>query len=576
MMINRRLISTVPESRKYVAANVICQWISLISNIGMMGSIAYLINALYKGSAVHSDVLMCAGIISACIAIRCVMTVCSARMGYRSSEHVKTTLRTLIYEKLLRLGSAYQQSTATSEIVQAAVEGVDQLETYFGSYLPQFFYAMAAPLTLFAVLASVSLSSAVILLICVPLIPVSIIAVQKWAKKLLAEYWGQYTGLGDTFLENLQGLTTLKVYQADEMKQKQMNVEAEKFRVITMKVLSMQLNSITIMDLVAYGGAALGMITALFQYRAGNLDFGGTLFVILLSADFFIPMRLLGSFFHVAMNGMAASDRIFRLLDIEEKKSGSQNFPQQVDIHMHNVSFQYETDRLILNGIHAEIREGTLCAVVGASGCGKSTLAGLLTKQNTGYAGSIRIHDTELSDIPESDLHDHVTYIPHKSFIFAGTVRENLKMGNPKADDTQMWKVLDQVSLSDFLRSENGLDTVLTAEGANFSGGQRQRLALARALLHDTPVFIFDEAASNVDAESEQNIMSVIETLAKIHTVIVIAHRLSSIVNADQIIVMKEGSIVETGTHAQLLKQKGEYETMWNTQQKYESYGGNV
>ncbi len=313
MMINKRLIRTVKESKKCIAGNVISQWISLIANICMMGMIAKMLQRLYEGTIDSRQVVEAAVIAVVAVGIRFLCTVVSGRMGYLSSKEVKKTLRQMIYKKLLRLGSSYKEQANTSEIVQIAVEGVEQLETYFGAYLPQLFYAILAPLTLFSVLSFVNFPSALVLLICVPLIPVTIVMIQRWAKKLLAKYWSQYTALGDTFLENLQGLTTTKIYQTDEFKHKEMNEQSERFRKITMKVLTMQLNSITIMDLIAYGGAALGVILAVIQFREGKVDLFGCIMIILLAADFFLPMRLLGSFFHIAMNGMAASDKIFRL-----------------------------------------------------------------------------------------------------------------------------------------------------------------------------------------------------------------------------------------------------------------------
>ena len=494
-------------------------------------------------------------------------------MGYLSSKAVKKTLREQIYGKLLRLGASYKEQVSTSEVVQVAVEGADQLETYFGAYLPQFFYAMLAPLTLFVYLSFINLPCAVVLLICVPLIPVAIAAVQTWAKKLLSRYWGQYTALGDTFLENLQGLTTLKIYQSDDFKQDQMNEEAEKFRRITMKVLTMQLNSITIMDLIAYGGAALGMVMAVTQFQAGKVELAGCLLIILLSADFFIPMRQLGSFFHIAMNGMAASDKIFRLLDLPEPDQGTQSVPADYPITCRNLRFAYEENREIIHGIDLNFPVGGFTALVGESGCGKSTIASILMGRNRGYGGSIKIGGVELSDISETNLMENITYISHQSYIFKGTVRDNLLMGKPAASDGQLWTALDQVNLADFLRSENGLDTLLTERGGNLSGGQCQRLALARALLHDSPVYIFDEATSNIDVESENDIMAQIHTLAKSRTVILISHRLVNAADADRIYVMEKGSVAEHGTHAELLQQNGQYTALWNAQQSLENYG---
>ena len=386
MMINKRLIGTVAESKKYIAGNVALQWCSLAANIAMMFSITNLFAGLYYGNTSSHTLWATAAVVVPALVIRFLCTTGASRMSYLSSKAVKKTLREKIYEKLLRLGASYNEQVKTSEVVQVAVEGVDQLETYFGAYLPQFFYAMLAPLTLFAVLCFVNVPAAVVLLISVPLIPIAIAAVQTWAKKLLSKYWGQYTALGDTFLENLQGLTTLKIYQADEFKNKEMNAEAEKFRKITMKVLTMQLNSITIMDLIAYGGAALGVIMAVTQYAGNHVSLADCLLIILLAADFFLPMRQLGSFFHIAMNGMAASDKIFRLLDLpEHKQEVSESFPLQHDIVCSGLQFSYEPDREILHGVDLRFPQGSFTALVGESGCGKSTIAAILMGRNREY-----------------------------------------------------------------------------------------------------------------------------------------------------------------------------------------------
>lgn len=573
MMIHKRLIGTVSESKKYVAGNVALQWCSLAANVAMMFSITRLLQSLLEKTAGLADFFTVAAIALLAVVVRYVCTRGASRMGYLSSRAVKKTLREMIYGKLLRLGASYNEQVRTSEVVQVAVEGVDQLETYFGAYLPQFFYAMLAPLTLFVVLSFVNFLSAIVLLVCVPLIPVAIAAVQTWAKKLLSKYWGQYTALGDTFLENLQGLTTLKIYQADGFKNEEMNEEAEKFRKITMKVLTMQLNSITIMDLIAYGGAALGMILAVTQFAAGHVSFGGCLFIILLSADFFIPMRQLGSFFHIAMNGMAASDKIFRLLDLPEMQGGVETVPEACNIVCADVRFSYEPEREILHGVTLQFPQGSFTAIVGESGCGKSTLAAILMGRNRGYTGSVTIGGVALQDIAERSLMQNVTYISHNSYLFKGTVRENLRMGNPDATDDALWSVLEQTRLADFLRSEKGLDTPLAEKGGNLSGGQCQRMALARALLHDSPVYIFDEATSNIDVESENDIMEQIHVLAQTKTVILISHRLANVVRADHIYVLDQGRVAESGCHAALLQTHGLYETLWNAQQSLENYG---
>ena len=574
MMINKRLIGTVAESKKYIAGNVILQWCSLTANIALMLSISRMLAELFRGSASVQLFTVTGIVVILALAVRFFCSIGAAKMGYFSSKAVKKSLREKIYQKLLRLGSSYNEQVKTSEVLQVAVEGVDQLETYFGAYLPQFFYAMLAPLTLFIVLCFVNVAAAVVLLICVPLIPVAIAAVQTWAKKLLSKYWGQYTELGDTFLENLQGLTTLKIYQADAFKQQEMNEQAEKFRKITMKVLTMQLNSITIMDLIAYGGAALGVIMAVTQYQSGGVSLEGCLLIILLAADFFIPMRQLGSFFHIAMNGMAASDKIFRLLDLEETKPEiTESFPSGHTIRCSGLSFSYEPDREILHSVDLTFPQGSFTALVGESGCGKSTLASILMGRNKGYTGSVSVGGVPLSSIQEESLLRNITYISHQSYLFKGTVRENLLMGKPGASDEELWAVLSRVNLAEFLKAEQGLDTRLLEKASNLSGGQCQRLALARALLHDSPVYIFDEATSNIDVESENDIMREIHELAKSKTVILVSHRLANVVGADHIYVLDHGIVAESGSHEELLAHHGLYERLWSAQQTLEQFG---
>ena len=555
MMINKRLIQVVPKSKTYIFWNVFFQWIGLLANIVCMYSIAQFI----------ADGLLIRWIwlALACLVIKMGTTFVSSKFSFLSGKEVKTILRKEIYEKLLRLSNSYKEKVQTSEVVQVSVEGVNQLETYFESYLPQFFYSLLAPLTLFFVLCFINVKSAVVLLVCVPLIPISIAVVQTWAKKLLSKYWDQYTQLGDSFLENLQGLTTLKIYQADEKKHEQMNREAENFRKITMKVLTMQLNSITIMDLVAYGGAALGIIMAVTQFRSGTITLAGCILIVLLAADFFLPMRLLGSYFHIAMNGMAASDKIFKILDLKEDKPASEKFSLGT-IRATDVSFSYDQKRNVLDHVSFEIPEHTCIAFVGESGCGKSTLANLLLKKNRGYQGAIYIGNQELSQINEESILENMNYLSSQSFIFQGSVRDNLFI----EDEGRMIAVLKRVKLWDFLQTQQGLDTICN----HFSGGQKQRLALARAIVHDRSVYIFDEATSNIDVESENEIVRQIYEIAKEKTVIMISHRLANVQNCDCIYVMSKGQIVESGVHEELLKQKGVYFRLWQTQQELEKY----
>ena len=456
-----------------------------------------------------------------------------------------------------------------------STEGVEQLETYFGKYLPQLFYSLLAPLTLFAILCRVSLKASVVLLICVPLIPVSIVVVQKIAKKLLNKYWSIYTGLGDSFLENLQGLTTLKIYQADQQKADEMDVESQNFRRITMKVLTMQLNSTSVMDIVAYGGAAVGMAVAVSEFLKGNLTVSGTLCIVLLASEFFLPLRLLGSFFHIAMNGMAASDKIFKILDLPEPQAGERTLPDgPLDVVLEDVHFSYEEDREILKGIDLTLPAGSFVSLVGESGCGKSTIAGILAAKNRGYTGRITLGGVPLSEVAETDLMKHVVLVRHNSYLFKGTVEENLRMAKLDATKEEMEAVLQKVNLLGFLQTQNGLQTELLEKAGNLSGGQCQRLVIARALLRsDSAVYIFDEAASNIDVESEELIMNVIHELAKTKTVLLISHCLANVVQSDQIYFLKNGTICERGTHAELMEQNGAYRHLYDSQMVLENYG---
>ena len=508
-----------------------------------------------------------------CAAVRFLATIRAAVVRDRLGRSVKKSLRTQLYAKLLRLGVRETKTVKMAGLTQLATEGIEQLDLYYSSYLPQFFYAMLAPVTLFVVLAPVSVKAAVILMICVPLIPVSIVAVQKFAKRLLGKYWGQYAALGDIFLENLQGLTTLKIYQADEARHQAMNREAEHFRKVTMKVLTMQLNSIIVMDIIAYGGAALGIGIAARELAVGHVSLSGALCILLLSADFFLPMRALGSYFHVAMNGMAASDKIFKLLDLPEAAGKTAEPDADHAIHCRDLHFGYAAEKETLHGLNLDFSRGSFTALVGESGCGKSTIAAVLTGRAAGYTGSVTLGGQELSAVKESALLKNVTLVSLGSHLFKGTVAENLRMAAPTADDNALWAVLKQVRLADFLRSENGLDTQLNEGGSNLSGGQRQRLALARALLHDSPVYIFDEATSNIDVESENDIMAQIQALAGKKTVILISHRLANVTAADNIYVLDHGGLAEQGTHEALLAAGGTYARLWTQQQELENYG---
>lgn len=573
-MIKKRLVGLMADSKKYIAQNVLWQWLALAASMITMLIVGRLFEDGYHGLLTGGRLAAAVCIILAAVMVRTVCSRKAAMASYLAGSDVKKELRKRLYEKLQSLGASYHEQVPTAEAVQVAVEGVEQLETYFGKYLPQLFYSLLAPLTLFAVLSFISVKASAVLLICVPLIPLTIMAVQKLAKKLLAKYWGIYTELGDSFLENLQGLTTLKIYQADEMKAREMDAEAEHFRKITMKVLMMQLNSIIVMDVVAYGGAAAGILVTIREFLAGRVGMAGALSIILLSSEFFIPMRLLGSFFHIAMNGMAASDKLFAILDIREGEKGRESLPEgPLSIAFEEVEFSYEPERPILKKISLQVPERGMVSLVGLSGCGKSTIAALTTGNNKGYGGSIRIGGVELSEISEASLMEHVTLVSHNSYIFKGTVEENLRMAAPDAPRDALFEALKEVNLYEFLMEQGGLSMKLEERGANLSGGQCQRLALARALLHDSPIYIFDEAASNIDVESENQIMQVIGRLAKDHAILFISHRLANVVQSEMIYVLSDGRILETGTHGELMEKNGMYAELFRKQKALEEYG---
>lgn len=573
-MIKTRLIEQVPSSKKYIALTVLAQWLKTVANIVMIFILSNLLAQILDGKAFDfKRLLPYLGAIAAVMLVRYLCGYASSQTSFFASSEVKKVLRQKMYKKLARMGASYSEKVSTSEVLQVFVEGVDQLELYFGKYLPQFFFAMLAPITLFAVLVFVSWKASVVLLICVPLIPLSIVAVQKIAKRLLSKYWGVYTNLGDTFLENIQGLTTLKVYQADERKNVEMNEKAEEFRRITMKVLTMQLNSVSVMDIVAYAGSAVGVVIAIIQVKNGTITLPQAFLIIMLAADFFLPLRLLGSFFHVAMNGMAASDKLFKLLDTKEDEHGAE-IPENLDgdIEIKDLSFSYDDEKTVLNDISATFKKHELISIVGESGCGKSTLASLLCGTTKGYSGSITIGGVEIKDIDEKTLMNNITAVNFNSYIFAGTVRENMLIADKSTSDEKMIEALKMVNLWSFLSEQDGLDTKLNQQGSNFSGGQRQRLAIARALLHNTPIYVFDEVTSNIDAESENDIMAVIHNMAKIKTVILISHRLENVVGSDKILLLDKGKIEESGTHSELMSLNKKYKLMYSTQAELEKY----
>ena len=573
-MIKKRLIGLLSQAGKHIIYHILLQILSLIAQIVLVFTLANVLeNAV--GGKLDRDALLIAIITFVIVyIIRVTCEELEAKEAYLASVDVKRVIREKIYDKLLRLGAGYREKVSTSQVVQLSSEGVEQLETYFGRYLPQFAYSMSAPVILFIVLAmKVNFVVSLILLLLVPLIPVSIVAVMKIAGRLFKKYWGVYSELGDTFLENLQGLTTSKIYRADERKAAEMDVEASHFRKITMRVLTMQLFSTTVMDVLAYGGAAVGMLVGINYFLKGEISLAGMLTVILLASEFFLPLRLLGSYFHIAMNGMSASDKIFELLDMEEGEKGEEEAEEGIPvISLENVNFNYDAEREILKNVNMLFTKGSFTSIVGESGCGKSTVVGIISGRNKGYSGSIKLGTKELRDINEASLLKKVTLVKSNGYIFKGTVKENLKMADTQATPEMMWDVLKKVRLDKLFKERDGLDTLIAEKAGNLSGGQAQRLTLARALLSKSEIMIFDEVTSNIDAESEEMIMEVIKSLAGKRTVIMISHRLYNVIESDNIYMMNKGEITESGTHTELLAKQGEYARLFNSQTVLEAY----
>ena len=573
MMIDKRLINTVADSKKWIARTVLWNWLALVGGIVSAVAFAYVLQAAFLRELTASSAVGFGGILIAALALRAFAGKKSVQASYFASTRVKHELRSLIYRKLagMPLNQVNQQST--SSIIQVASEGVEQLEIYFGRYLPQLFYSLLAPLTLFFFLVFFNAPTALILLVCVPLIPMSIIAVNKIAKKLLAKYWAIYVGLGSSFLDNLQGLVTLKIYQDDGYKAKQMDAEAEQFRTITMKVLTMQLNSVSLMDLLAYGGAAVGILTALLQYKEAQISIFGVILFILLASEFFIPLRLLGSFFHVAMNGKAASDKIFTLLDTPvEAQQSVVDFEAKnnVQVAIKNLHFAYSAEKPAIQGLDLTIQPNQLTVFVGKSGCGKSTLVSLLMGFYKPQQGEILFNGQNAFEIDRTSFYQNVSLVSHSSYVFKGSLRDNMLMAKTGATDEQIYQCLEQVNLANFVRENGGLDMPLLSRGTNLSGGQIQRLALARALLHDAQVYIFDEATSNIDVESEEVILQFIQQFKQHKTIVMISHRLANAVNADCIYVLDKGKLIEQGTHSALMAENGAYAAMFQQQKSLE------
>ena len=570
-MLDTRLLSLVPGAVGPLAASVVLHWLALVANIALFFVVGSFVGDLLAGAVDEAAVgrLMFASALA--IVVRMACQASAQMMGQKAAALAKRTVRQAVYDKLVALGPTYREHVATSEAVQISVEGAEQLETYFGSYLPQLFYAAVAPITLFACLAPTCLPAAAVLLACVPLIPLSIVAVQRVAKRTMRRYWGSYTDLGALFLESIEGLTTLKIYRADAAQHARMNEEAETFRRATMRLLRMQLNSITVMDLFAFGGAAAGIAVLAWQFSLGAVSFAGAFAMVFLSAEFFLPLRALGSFFHTAMNGMAAAERMYEVLDAPEPPSGEKEVDlARPDVACRNVGYSYDGARSVLSGIDFEAPAGSFIGITGPSGSGKSTLAGVIAGANGGFTGEVLVGGVDVREASRESLRRAVTTVSFHSYLFKGTVRSNLLLAKPGATDGELWRALERARVAGFVRNAGGLDAPVEADGGNLSGGQRQRIALARAVLRDTPVYVFDEATSNVDAESESAIIDFVHELAREKTVIMVSHRLSALQRADQVYVLEAGCVVERGAHDELLARGGTYARLWEGQEGLE------
>ncbi|WP_019908593.1 thiol reductant ABC exporter subunit CydD [Paenibacillus sp. HW567] len=569
----RRLFSLARSTRRWIVLAVAVKLAGLLAGIWFAFTLGGAVQALLDGEAMSGVLgrlfLTGAGV----IVIRLLLSPLAALSASRSSNGTRLELRLAVYRKLLRLETGYTRSIGTSQAVSAAIDGVEALESYFASYLPQLFYSLLAPLVLFCFVGLLDMRSALVLLVVSPLIPLLLALMLAIARKMSARHFKSYQTLGGLFLESLQGLTTLKLFRRDEERADMLREKSESFRKTTMRVLRMQLNSLTLIDLIAYGGAAGGITAAAVSARAGGLELGGAIAILLLAVEFFLPLRLLSSYFHVAMNGIAAAEKIFELLDVPESKrgqseygqaaaaaSGGQPLPAQLSIRFDRVSFSYDGRQPALRDIDLVIEAGKTTAVVGPSGSGKSTLVSLLTRFLEQDSGTVTVGGEDINSLSVEAVRDGICLVPQNTYIFSGTLADNLRMGKPEATEAELLQACAAAGLSEFVDlAPEGLNTPVGEGGSRLSGGQRQKLGIARALLHDARVYLFDEATSNVDTESETEIGKAIWAAAREKTTLIISHRLSTIARADRIYVMDAGRIVEAGSHAELMQRRGLY-----------------
>lgn len=568
-MIDKELLRLLGGSRKYIFYTVGAMVIGLIANLSITASICYAIKLLSQSAEPSAYIIpaVC-GVVG--VAVRYAASRITGNLKDLLGRKAKKDLREKTYDKIVRLGVRSTDGMSVAGLTQVAMEGIEQLDLYYSSYIPQFFYAMLAPIILFFVTVGIDWRVAVVLLCCVPLIPVSIVAVSKYAKKIFAKYWGKYTSMGDSFLDSVQGLRELKIFRADAAQHVKMNENAEEFRKITMKVLVMQLASTTIMDIVAYGGAGLGIAFAVTGVANRGLSPVSALFLILVAVDFFLPLRAFGSAFHVAMNGASAGKKILSLLAQPDPVWGEEKL-SNTELKLENVTFSYDGERNVLKNITMTFPEKGMTSIVGESGCGKSTAVGLLYGALRPKSGKVTAGGKPLESLSREEYYSKLAVVSYNTYIFNTTVRENFRLAKGNVTDDEIFAALEKVNLADFIRENGGLDKEITEDGANISGGQKQRLALAVNLVADKSVYIFDEATSNIDVESEAVIMRNIKALSEKKSVIVISHRLENVVPSDRIYYMENGDVKEVGMHSELMASQGGYAALYTAQKKLEN-----